>query len=336
MVILAHAQFVYGTIGTPSFVLSKNLGELGVSMFFAMSGFLITTLLMREHRKTGAISLKQFYIRRVFRALPALYVFMLVAAVVTWRLHVLPPLSDWIVGLVFLKNYIPGTWTLGHLWSLSMEEQFYFLWPPLLALAGPQRASRVAIAIVVLAVPIRLGSYVLWPSTRDITFYMLHTRIDSVMCGVAAAMLLPNPRFQSWLDRGRQMRLPLIFALYLGLIHPFLIERFLGKYLLTAGWAVEAWGTTLFMLWAMDPSPHPIRNFLNWGPIVQLGTMSYSIYLYQQLFLNLERPFLPLGAALIAIFVAGPLSYYLVERPGLQLRTRFLPASSQPQKSVNP
>jgi peptidoglycan/LPS O-acetylase OafA/YrhL len=111
----------------------------GVRMFFVISGYLITTILLNEHARTSAINLSQFYIRRAYRILPAAGVFMLFATVAYW--HQL----RWIdIGAMFLYliNYDGGRpWMIGHLWSLGVEEQFYFIWPGALKMFYRQKVA---------------------------------------------------------------------------------------------------------------------------------------------------------------------------------------------------
>jgi peptidoglycan/LPS O-acetylase OafA/YrhL len=116
----------------------------GVQMFFVISGYLITTILLKEHHRTATIDLRQFYIRRAYRILPPASVFMLFVLVMYWRQF------RWIdIGamLLYLINYDSGRpWVIGHLWSLGVEEQFYFLWPSALRrwyrYQGPDPACR--------------------------------------------------------------------------------------------------------------------------------------------------------------------------------------------------
>ena len=157
------------------------MGNLGVSVFFVISGFLITLLLLKEECQYGDISLKNFYVRRACRILPAYFAFLL-AMLIVWRLHFVD--LGWgqlVAAATFTWNYSPlaSGWTLAHCWSLAVEEQFYLLWPlglsGLLFLMGRHYARGAAITLILLAPFLRVGTYLLIPDWRGRTGMMLHT-----------------------------------------------------------------------------------------------------------------------------------------------------------------
>jgi peptidoglycan/LPS O-acetylase OafA/YrhL len=142
-------------------------GGTGVFIFFVISGYLITSLLLREHEKRGSISLRGFYFRRAMRILPPLYVYVgvllllgLVDRLPVFRL-------DIVSALFFFHDYaLSRMWPLEHFWSLSIEEQFYLIWPLLLLYClrfpGPEgrwKASKIAIAIILVSPLIRVFSH---------------------------------------------------------------------------------------------------------------------------------------------------------------------------------
>ena len=107
-----------------------HYAEVGVRIFFVISGYLITNLLLHEHQRTSTIKLREFYVRRAYRIFPAAFVFMLVAFTAYW--HQLR-WYDMAAALLYLANHdYLRPWILGHLWSLSIEEQFYVVWPSVL------------------------------------------------------------------------------------------------------------------------------------------------------------------------------------------------------------
>src|SRR5580692_8626360 len=122
----------HSILGTHSFAFRLLFlhADLGVRVFFIISGFLITTLLLNERAESGGISLRLFYIRRTLRILPAFYLFVGTVAILNALGVIAVPPGNWVYVLTYTLNFDPHPpWVLGHLWSLSVEEQFYLLWP---------------------------------------------------------------------------------------------------------------------------------------------------------------------------------------------------------------
>ena len=135
----------------------RPLGVLGVHMFFALSGFLITYRLLEEFEQTGGIDLRAFYRRRARRILPPAGIYLSVLAVLGPGLHVLRTrFQELWASLFFYRNVyqppLPDSWYTGHFWSLSLEEQFYLFWPSVLVLAGPRRRRTVWITLATIMV----------------------------------------------------------------------------------------------------------------------------------------------------------------------------------------
>jgi peptidoglycan/LPS O-acetylase OafA/YrhL len=316
-------------------------GSAGVSVFFAISGFLITALLLREETATGRVSLRDFYVRRAFRILPAYWVFLLVAGVLagaaSWPLLVRC--------LLFLTDYqLPrdwAGWTFAHTWSLSVEEQFYLTWPAVLALLGARRALVVAGAVVLAAPAVRLASALAFPALRNQAQYMFHTRVDSLMVGCLLALLAAQAPGHRLLAALARHRVGLAAALGIVFVTPLagyaLLESrivLLGSHLsgfyeavvrpgldaLAAG-AIVAWVT------ARGAEGGAVGRVLGARPLVAIGLGSYSLYLWQQPFFapafdasGLTR--FPVNVVLA--FGCAWLSYRFVERPALGLRRRLL------------
>src|SRR3974390_1314620 len=130
-----------------------GLGQQGVSLFFAISGFLITTLLLDEHRNRGRISLRAFYTRRVFRILPPACTYLLITALLGVLGFIRLANGEVASGLFIYNNYWPQrSWYTQHFWSLSMEEHFYLIWPAAIALLGIARARWAAVALIVVTI----------------------------------------------------------------------------------------------------------------------------------------------------------------------------------------
>lgn len=301
--------------------------ELGVYVFFVISGFLITRLLMAERSKTGTISIKNFYVRRTFRIWPAFYAFwiatVLLAVVGVIKLHI----GEALAAAFYYWNYYPAgqTWFLGHTWSLAVEEQFYFFWPLTLRLLG-NRSARVFAAGVILVSPlIRLGTYVIFPHVHGHIPIMLHTRMDSLMFGSLAALLYDEPFFQRFLQNCYRYKLPAFAAVFAFLISPQLTRVWKGSYALSIGWSLEGLCIALILLWSIQQPSSVVGKLLNWGPVVHIGLISYSLYLWNQWFLtplnHTVTGMFPLNA--LCVWAAAECSYRLVEQPFLRLRSRI-------------
>jgi peptidoglycan/LPS O-acetylase OafA/YrhL len=284
----------------------QGYGDLGVHVFFVLSGYLITNLLLTEHACSSAIHLRNFYTRRAFRIFPAAFIFLLIACALYWR-----EMSWGHVAAAFLyvANMDPSRpWIFGHLWSLSIEEQFYLLWP--IALKKWSRHKKIILIAVFAATPVfRALLYAL--KVQGALVASLPAVADQLAIGCLLAVF--------------QQRLPRISG-------RFALVMLFGAVLLPWYPANNAL-RSLFMLFVLRPLLHvcvaglvlhvvqvPYKA-LNLAPMVWLGKISYSLYLWQELFCsnaNLHYGYL---LALPAVACAC-LSYYLVEQPMLQLRER--------------
>jgi peptidoglycan/LPS O-acetylase OafA/YrhL len=335
MVVAGHAAANYEPLaaGPRRWLTAFANSGGGVRLFFVLSGYLITKLLLDEGRRHGRISLSQFYRRRVVRIFPAYYAYLAALALWAWWRPIAIGWRSWVAAATFTWNYssrwVPAgegnVWDLGHTWTLAMEQQFYLLWPVALVLLGPRRALWAALALVVWCPLARVGSYFLFPDQRGALTLMFHTGSDSLMMGCAAALLLApaGPGFPpEWL-RGRGAAVAAGSAAWLLLVSPVASELIRG-FPVAAGYTLDAAAAAWIVAWAdLHPSPGASR-LLSSRLLTGLGVLSYSLYLWQQPFLapggwlSHGRLILPLGGALAA---AG-LSLWLIERPCLRWQAR--------------
>ncbi len=280
--------------------------NLGVRIFFIISGFLITTLLMKEHDKSSTIALREFYVRRAYRILPAAAAFMIPVFFIFWKELMWYHAA---AAALYLANFdFTHPWFLGHLWSLSVEEQFYLLWPGVLKRWHAHRV-RILLGVVAFAPLYRVACHFLGLHGRaDETFPAV---ADILAIGCLLAIVAPRvPR----ISRGAAALMIVPVALvpaYLGVLHFHLTPL-----LLIVLWPVMHLAIAGLLL-------HAVRQpygFLNSRPIVWLGKISYSLYLWQQLFVFGVRP-KPMYFVVLAVLMAGA-SYYLVEQPMLKLREK--------------
>lgn len=305
---------------------ARAVGPHGVRVFFVISGFLITGQLLEEETR-ARIRLSDFYLRRAFRILPAALVFLtLVAALGAAGVLAPMPLKEWLVDAFFLTSYVgrfPGrTPYTGHFWSLAVEEHFYLLFPFLLALAGSRRLRRLIPALLVVAP--------LW-RWADAAFVDLQGRafpgvspefrtdhvFDLLLYGCGLALLFRDERWKGRL--ARWLRAPALAGLAAGLVvlvwreGPISLEGLCVAGLLA--------GTVL------HPEA-PFGRVLELGPLRWIGRLSYSAYLWQQLFFvtvmrEPEWPQrFPLNAALLLAIALA--SYHLVEQPMIRLGRRVV------------
>ncbi len=301
-------------------------GTLGVQTFFVISGFLITHLLLKELQADGTVSLKHFYFRRSLRIFPAFYVYLAVAGLVTLAGWVAGNLRAFLIAGTYTWNYLGGgSELLEHTWSLSLEEQFYLLWPAALVLLGTRKGSKLAMWVILLSPVSRIVTYYLAPNHRALLNAMLHTGLDSIMFGCLLAILWRNPRFNQIVQpfiRGWTAFLAAAFVLVLAPV--FLGARFRGAYIFVFGFTLNAICLSLILLYVVRNPDSAVGRVLNTPVLRHLGVISYSLYLWQQMFTsNHGLRFFPFN--LLAILACAELSYWLVERPALRLRERLEP-----------
>ncbi len=291
--------------------------------FFVISGFLITNLLLTEAATTGRIHIGRFYLRRTFRIFPPYYVLILVLVVAELARWIVLAPGDLFHTVTYTSNYHPTrSWNVGHTWSLSVEEQFYLLWPALVLLLGGRRAVWVA-ALFVLAAPlIRLGLWELTVSARDGVGHRFETIADSIAVGAVLSGARPwlhrQPPYRRVLVSPWLVLAPVVVVLSGALGQHPRVDFFVGFTLrnVLVALCIDRWVTY--------PTGR-VGRVLNSRPFVFVGLISYSIYLWQQLFVNRYATSLPTSFPLniVLAIVAALASYYLVERPSLRLRQRI-------------
>jgi len=292
-------------------------GKLGVRVFFVISGFLITSLLLKELQRTGGISLVGFYVRRLFRIAPAYYVFLGAMVLLIPTGYVMATYHGAILSALYLNDYTFSGGTLGHTWSLAVEEQFYLLWPLALVLLGLRRAPYLCASMLLMAPTFRLmSSYGLWPTDPQLAF-------ESVCDALSMGCLLAILRERFWsvsiyrkLVSSRWVLMIPIGALLAMAVAPSSVV------LWTFGLSILNIGIAMALDRYMRFPGTSFGQILNWRPIAWVGTISYSLYLWQQPFMPGSLP-IPWYAKIACALACAAASYYWIEQPVLSLRKKF-------------
>jgi peptidoglycan/LPS O-acetylase OafA/YrhL len=328
LVILHHSQIQLNVpvLGALLQAIS-NAGEVGVELFFGISGLLICSRLLEEEARFGQISVKSFYLRRCFRILPAALFYLLVLAILA-AFHVIPLLPvDWFGSMFFFRNYVMVFeythqsplalhWFTGHFWSLSMEEHFYLVLPGVLVIFKKTRRWLLLGFIIAAALRRFLVAHVL-RSNYQINF-RTDTHVDALLIPAVIALLLypllRNQVTRKWIPAWS-------FCIFLALEIVLLFTRV--PFFSTLQAIVIP---LLILSTVLHPGSIPGR-VLEMRPVRWIGWISYSLYLWQQLFFGdnfVSSP--PRLAALrewpinfLALLACAIVSYYMVEKPFIRM-----------------
>ncbi len=320
-------------------------GWSGVDVFFVLSGFLITTLLVEEFDRSGSLSLRNFYLRRALRLGPALLAMLLVYCVASFILYdkarargncgnaliVLFYIGNWV--RVFTKNQLG---LLAHTWSLSAEEQFYLLWPLLLLLL--LRVTRKRYYVVAAAGAIAMLSYLaglrltLHEASMRRLCFGLDSRADTLMVGCILGVILSSGLLTERMARVLMRLLPVLAPVALVCLLAFALYSYkLVGVFHYSGFAALALLAGVLILDVMLSRRSPVKWLLGRKWLVWLGSVSYGLYLWHwPIFFGMSS----FGfRGWTVVLVGGPvtflvvvLSYYFMEKPILEHKKRFVQA----------
>jgi peptidoglycan/LPS O-acetylase OafA/YrhL len=317
----------------------------GVDIFLALCSYLITELLLREKARTGTVDVKWFYFRRILRIWP-LYFFFLALALATNGLMPNERVSvkAVVAFLLFSGNWwmmsaLRGVSVINPLWSLSVQEQFYFAWPPLVRNLGERGLLVVAGVMLFVSNAMRLVIFLAHGSERYIKFNSF-TRLDPIALGIIAAVLLRG-RAPALSNLRRGLLFVTCFAVLWAaamFLHTEADGNDAARLLSVIGYPVVALGATGVVLSVLVSTP-PWYAF---KPLVYLGRISYGLYVFHLLGLKLADV---IGAhtSFGARFVKGQgllgflltvvmamISYHALEKPFLRIKERFAHVLSRP------
>jgi peptidoglycan/LPS O-acetylase OafA/YrhL len=338
---------------------------MGVEIFFVLSGFLITTLLVQEWDDTGNISLGRFYARRALRLFPALATLLAVLALVAATV-VSDEQAAKLWPAILATLFYASNWTivfdwfslgpLGHTWSLAIEEQFYMIWPPVLVwlLARGTNRRRIMTYVAAAVVASAILRAVLWHNgaSQGRVYDGLDTRADGLLIGCILGLLatsdaLPRP--------GRALTVASTGSIViLGALALF--TKTSDGYMYYGGLSVIAIATATVLAQILVGPSRLLRRVLTFAPLIWVGQLSYGFYLWHwpifyttynvldgDAATTLSRKAFIVAVEVAITLVVTSLSYYLVEQPFLRLKSRLRatgrsaqPLRERPSVAVSP
>ena len=316
-------------------------GGLGVDIFFVLSGYLITAILVSEFSATGQVSLKKFYARRALRILPGVILLLIVlnifvtisqpsdqAATLRWdSLGALFYIANW------LRAFGRDLGILGHLWSLSIEEQFYLLWPITLGffLSRKLSTNQIILVVALAVILVNLDRFYLYHGIQSFNriYNGLDTRADALLIGCALG-LSGYPLFSRRIVVGL---LGLIGAAFVGCVlfrgYPVPAD-FQVPFGLTIGGTLFALGVVFALAAILSNRESIFAKVLRLPPLVWAGRLSYGLYLWHYPVFTFVGVWFPemqsapiMALKVFATFLSATISYYSLERPCLKLKKKF-------------
>ena len=317
-------------------------GFLGVDIFFVLSGFLITSILIKEYEKDGQISLKKFYLRRAFRLVPAFWTFLIF--IYFFAGQILPAEQAKLIyshdnlfyAFTYLMNWHSAfgtelTGNLNHSWSLAIEEQFYIIWSLALFAAFAKKITRRQIFLLTSITILALIGWRFFRAADGVSprvlYYSTETRIDALLIGCVGAMiyswrLLPKKFYAGW-----QFSLLALISLAATL---WMISHFshTDSVLYYAPLSIFALATAIIILWLMTREKSFPKTLLELSPLRWIGKISYGLYLWHYVFYEFGKELFQSAALQVMIgvglaFFVSTASFYLIEEPFLKLKDKF-------------
>jgi peptidoglycan/LPS O-acetylase OafA/YrhL len=309
-----RALSALSVFGAHAFIPYMKGGALGVDVFFVISGYVITRALLIEYQTTGRIDIPAFYIRRMLRLWPALLV-MIAASVFMFEY----PIQAVLPSVFYISNFtLPQHGLeLFHTWSLSQEEQFYLLWPPIFLLLLHRKP--VVALILASAVTAAWGCFVYlsWSGDFQRIAYRLDWRITPLFIGCTLAFLSEAT------------------LKHIGTLWPAAVLMLIGTIIsppqslafISPTWC--AIPSAILIAKVASDQTGLLTKTLEWKPLVGLGVISYAFYLWHMFGLKLQWAFGGVFGSLVATIGFAWLSWVLIERPIRQNRERIVTSLSR-------
>ena len=303
-----------------------SVGNFGVQIFFVISGFLITGLLLKEKVQTGSIDLKKFWLRRVIRIVPAFYFFILVIILLKYFQIAVVSNNAILASALFVSNFgnIHSQWLMAHSWSLSVEEQFY-LFLPLILIFLPRRYYFIFIVIIIY--------YMLYYYLRHYPVLFVFRFFFITAPGLLIGALLAIALYKNWLIKIHHKLMHPIFAFSLIFAILIYLPRafdFMPVFYRPLDYILSSLFIATFIYYAVYcGKKNVLYKVLNFSVISYIGVLSYSLYLWQQPFFakisnyHVYPYWTVFPKNVIFVIIAALISYYMIERPFLRLKKHF-------------
>ena len=306
-------------------------GDAGVRLFFPLSGFLITLLLLRERLSAGKIEMKYFYLRRALKIIPPLLVYYFILILLMSLGYIKHQWVGLAISFFYLYNFVPlmyYTTELGPTWSLGVEEQFYLLWPLTISFFS-NRMVRISILILAvcwlayLYLPVVAVNFKSIPHLLNKYFFVRRWFLPACAPIITGALfsylyVTNEVKCRSFFMKNTSM---FIFACAL-----FLLPLYCPNWLLSYVYPlqiIQAAGTSIMLIWIVFNQNSVFTKLLEYKPLAYIGKISYGLYIYHGIFIGTGPGSLyiqqyPLN--IILTFAIGVLSYEFYEKPILKNR----------------
>ncbi len=305
-------------------------GSTGVNVFFTLSGFLITYILIVEQTKNGKINIKNFFIKRFLRLLPPFFILLSIVFLLMQFNFVEKNYGSLLLSFFYLSNFSPNKYyliELGHSWSLAVEEQFYLTWPFILQILKRSRMYLFLLSLIILSVAVIFIQ-------KDLTIQISNTflvfsntnrwtipAIAPIAIGSLAATLLhKNKNLIVLLFQNK-------YKMFVLSVLVFISPLYLSLSFFNFFNIIQAFGIGILLIWVFTNQDSKITEILNIRPLRYVGRISYGLYIYQGLFLTTgptNKLFIQsFPQNILFTFIVAVFSYHFIEKKILALKNKF-------------
>lgn len=333
VVLLSHLGF-YSLFPETNIVVRKIsllfTGITGVNVFFTLSGFLITRLLLIEKREKGSVSIGKFFLRRFLRLLPPLLIFYSGVAVCMHYGLIVTTKIGLLFSFFYLYNFVPSlyyTRELGHTWSLAVEEQFYLFWPWIIAFVNNSKVIAGISSIIIVCCLFFIGmlrdpfldlkSAIPFFADTFNPYRWFIPAVAPIMIG-ALFSLIVFYNISSALQYSMGMKYFPVFSLLL-----FCSTVIFNETIFQYTYVIQSLGACLFLVWIFYNQSSIITTILELKPIAYLGKISYGVYVYQGFFIGNAEGVLTIQRFpfnIILTIICAVFSYHFVEQKILKFK----------------